>query len=214
MRFKDFLSEGVSDKEIRAKITEWRTDFKGRGYAAFGKYTIDSGMVAFSSPTLGIRDNMIEDGKLAIPFISSYNVSVLARRQNVLRTFENFPKTIFHAPDNALGDSINFNFSQNGLTSLEHFPRDIDGTVDTSMLDQLSLSKAHKHIDRLTGGWRISSHYVGPVLGVLLIKGLRAISLGSDKLELNKIINSYLQGDIMDCQEELIQLGYKDYAKL
>ena len=55
----------------------------------------------------------------------------------------------------------------------------------------------------------IESH----VLGLLKIKGLQEVRL--DDIQLTKIINKYLPlGDLLDCQEELIEAGYEEFAQL
>ena len=53
------------------------------------------------------------------------------------------------------------------------------------------------------------------MLGILLIKDLKKISF-SDNIEVQNIINKHLDGDrdILECQEELITNGLKEFAKL
>jgi hypothetical protein len=62
---------------------------------------------------------------------------------------------------------------------------------------------------------------MGPILSVLRIKGLEDfdfVNSGSKdpKRDINKIIGRHLHGDkdIIDCKEELMSAGYKEYAKL
>ena len=56
---------------------------------------------------------------------------------------------------------------------------------------------------------KISSH----VLGLLKIKGLKHVKLSNKKVE--TIINKYLpEGDILECQSELMDAGLEEYAKL
>ena len=51
------------------------------------------------------------------------------------------------------------------------------------------------------------------MLGLLLVKGLQRIYFDNNEIE--EIFNRHLQGerDILDCQEELITNGFKEYAK-
>ena len=53
------------------------------------------------------------------------------------------------------------------------------------------------------------------MLGLMLVKGLQEIEFNI-KEEIEKIFNRHLQGDkdILDCQEQLITEGFKEYAKL
>jgi hypothetical protein len=51
------------------------------------------------------------------------------------------------------------------------------------------------------------------VLGLLKIEGLMVVYLLNK--EVQAIINKYLpMGDIFKCQEELIEAGFEDYAKI
>jgi hypothetical protein len=56
----------------------------------------------------------------------------------------------------------------------------------------------------------ITSH----ILGVLLIEGCELIILDYPKV--HNIINKHLKGDrdVFACQEELIEAGFDEYAKL
>jgi hypothetical protein len=52
------------------------------------------------------------------------------------------------------------------------------------------------------------------ILGLLKVRNLKAISITDDK-KLEEIINRHLETkDIIECQEELIENGYKEFAKL
>jgi len=53
------------------------------------------------------------------------------------------------------------------------------------------------------------------MLGLLLVKGLRFIEFSNNK-PIKYIFNNHLDGerDILECQEELITKGFKEYAKL
>jgi hypothetical protein len=53
------------------------------------------------------------------------------------------------------------------------------------------------------------------MLGLMLVKGLKGIEFDNNK-EIEDIFNRHLSGerDILDCQEELITKGFKEYAKL
>lgn len=98
-----------------------------------------------------------------------------------------------------------------------------------------SLKGIHLHFTKINGsilcdGLKIKSH----VLGVIKINGVTDLSLGADwrksftgtktpnrGFELEEIIkehlpasNKYKGGDILDCQDALIEAGFDEYAKL
>ena len=225
MRLSDLLlSEATVDpteRAIRDTIKVWREEFKKHPWRkplpTVGKWTIENGKLVHTSKELLIEDFMVENGKLAIPFKSALSFSVQCN--NKLTTFENFPETMPY--DYASGQKgmfyrkLDFGVTQEGLTSLEHFPRRISGPINTYRLPNLSLSKANKHIEYLGGEWDIDSNYVGPILSLILIKGLEEVNMGPKHVKLTDIINKHLkEKDVMECQEELIQAKLKEYARL
>ena len=63
------------------------------------------------------------------------------------------------------------------------------------------------------GGNSIVSH----VIGILLVKGCKKIEL--DNKEVEKILNKYLPNtscmlSVLECQSELLDAGYEEYAEL
>lgn len=91
----------------------------------------------------------------------------------------------------------------------------------TQLRDAPWFRDAHKHINfspnesgilTIPGGVR--SH----ILGVMRIKGLKRISFfGGDgeQQQVARIVNKHLPGgNIHEVQEELIEAGFKEYAKL
>ena len=100
------------------------------------------------------------------------------------------------------------------LTSLEGAPKKVGGVFDADGNKRLtSFSGIHKHIKEIDGKFRCDSDLSGPVLGLLKIKKLQKVILKDWKLE--DILNKYLpEGDLIDCQQELIEAGYEEQAKL
>ena len=100
------------------------------------------------------------------------------------------------------------------LTSLEGAPKKVGGYFNCSGNKRLtSLAGIHKHIKEIRGEFRCDSDLSGPVLGLLKIKKLRGVRLKDNKLA--AILNKYLpEGDLIDCQQELIDAGYEEMAKL
>lgn len=146
---------------------------------------------------------------------------------NELSTLEGAPKTV---------ESF-FSCKNNRITSLKHSPLKVGAVfdADNNLITSVegitpvttavylsnnkleSLHNVHKHITMTRqahfDGNPIKSH----VLGLLLIKNLYIVSLDNDKI--NRIINSYLPNTrgneaVYECQEELIDAGYDEYAQL
>lgn len=120
------------------------------------------------------------------------------------------------APEKVYG---NFNCVENfKLASLEGAPKKILGDFDCYSTDLTSLKDIHKHIEMIDGEANFNNNEIDrEVLGVLLIKNLQSISLDAQKVE--KIINKYLPNTrgmeaVFECQEELIEAGFEEYAQL
>lgn len=148
-----------------------------------------------------------------------------------LTSLEGAPKRVhgaFQVQNNALtsmkggpeyvgGD---FDVDNNSLTSFEFSPRDIRGDYFCSSNHITSLEGIHKHIDSIDGHFiagpvsnehkaTITSH----VLGLLKIKKLQGVDINNRPVE--DILDKYLpEGDIIECQQELIEAGFDDFAKL
>ncbi len=151
---------------------------------------------------------------------------------NKLKTLEGCPDTVpgnFNAMENEL-ESLkgspskiggNCILSHNNLTSLEGITPEIgimrgDLYCDSNKLKDLK--NINKHIKSVAGKMiffdnPIKSH----VLGILLVKNCTSVEL--DNIGVEKIINKYLPNTrgreaIFDCQEELINAGFEEYAQL
>ena len=119
------------------------------------------------------------------------------------------------APSSVGGD---FSCFGNQLTSLAGAPSSVGGYFACSDNQLTSLAGIHKIIKKMDGifyatGNPIKSH----VLGLLMIPGCKEVELKNKKVE--KILNKYLPNTggnqwVMQCQTELIEAGYRDYAKL
>ena len=103
----------------------------------------------------------------------------------------------------------------NNLTSFEGAPSSVGGEFFCMNNKLKSLKGIHKHIKEINGNALlasknpISSH----ILGVFKIKGLETIQI--DNKDVQKIVNKYLsEGDILECQQELIEAGFEEYARL
>ena len=147
--------------------------------------------------------------------------------QNKLTSLEGAPKkvgghfvcdhndleSLKYAPEETGRD---FDCKFNGLTSLEGAPRKIGRHFSCEMNKLTSLKDVHKIFDEVNGIFDardnpIKSH----VLGLLLIKGITAIEISN--LQVQDILNEHLEkgrAGMLMAQEELIELGYEEFAQL
>jgi hypothetical protein len=135
---------------------------------------------------------------------------------------ETFPNGKFPVPIEKVEGS--FVCQETNMSSTENLPRDIDGNADLSRNREFaSLTEIHHRMNRVAGGkLRISERLVKErVLGLFKIKTLFELEIEADEPSLpgNKwvgIVNQHLNGSrsIPECQQELIEAGLKNYAKL
>ena len=129
---------------------------------------------------------------------------------NDLRSFKGMPNEI-------LGSCY---FGRNrSLSSWAFAPRIVGGTMGAG-LSMDSFHNIHKHVDYI--GHSINSNTATSCfLGLLFIKGLQHLSCSNQ--DVARIFNKYLKvpynygsplRDIHSCQEELIEAGLAEYAKL
>lgn len=116
------------------------------------------------------------------------------------------------------------NFKSCPITSFEGFPKEIIGNLIIKDLAINTFSGVNKHIKSITGSIDVGSHiymYHKGMMGLMLIRNLKSIK--SDPLsnfipqhEAIQIINKHLRGDRSgpDCQLELLDAGFEEYAKL
>jgi hypothetical protein len=109
----------------------------------------------------------------------------------------------------------NFSCDNNKLTSLEGAPSKVGGYFSFVHSKLTSLEGIHLRIKHIGGQANFERNPIkSHVLGLLLIDGLKKISL--DNTEVEKIINKYLRGDrdVFECQNELMDAGLDEYAQL
>ena len=119
-------------------------------------------------------------------------------------------------PTRVTGD---FSCNDNIIGTLEFCPKYIGGDFYAFRCGLTNLHNIHKHIDYVFDTFIVSRNPIkSHVLGLLKIKGLQSIRLDNEKVQ--KIINKYLAGipldkrDILGCQQDLIDAGFEEYAKL
>ena len=115
------------------------------------------------------------------------------------------------APQHVDGD---FWCNRNQLTSLEGSPKHVGGNFLCYANKLTSLEGIHEQIVEINGEANFKQNPIkSHVLGLLLIKGLKSVKF--DNKQLANVINKYLPlGDIMECQNELIDDGLEEFAQI
>lgn len=146
-------------------------------------------------------------------------------RKNQLSSLKGSPAVIkgtFDCSDNKLTslEGIpekvgNCYISGNILTSLVGAPKIINGDFGCENNKLISLKDIHKIINKINGGFHHSGNPIkSHVLGLLLIDGLNEVT---GHHNWSKILNRYLgkgRKGMLDCQNELIDMGLEEYAQL
>lgn len=193
---------------------EWIAKGNSYGMSVHGFQVDSMGSVEVQLEKFELVNEMLNpDGTFPFRLLRANTMKV---RANKLTSFKNFPEVLERTAFNSVVlDMLAPSFPH--LTSLEGFPKYCKGQVRLSRARDLSFGNVHKHIlaaDIIT----VNEFYVGPMLGFLKIENLKEIGYLYDKGNLHKaaeIINMYLpKGDIIACQEELIDNGLKDFAEL
>lgn len=116
---------------------------------------------------------------------------------------------------------------------LENLPTMVDGDVQMGVDLFNNLKGLYKHLKTVNGAFSVAngimnnystgktttSVFVGPVLGITRIKGVKSIYLGGDPrspTELQVVLNLVLNGDldVHEAQERLIDAGFAKQARL
>ncbi len=128
----------------------------------------------------------------------------------------------FHCSGNSLSDlyggpkkvGAEYYCGWNGLSSFEGIAPIIGGGVHAESNQISNLKDIHKMIKEMNGHFDLTANPVeSHILGLVKIPGVKVCSFSNPKLA--AIMNKYLPlGDMFDCQEELIENGYEEYAQL
>jgi hypothetical protein len=137
---------------------------------------------------------------------------------------DNLLTSLEHAPESVAGG---FDCENNNLTSLEFSPRKVVGPYFCGGNLFSSLEGIHKHIESIggyfIGGPSTSKHHkvqiTSHILGLLRIKGVTQVDINHPEVE--EIINKFLpmnpsdeRKNMIECQQELIEAGFDEYAQL
>lgn len=224
MKVKELL-EVISITEEDNRIRKIIQDYKeGNGKCAFKnmfpQHSVKNGKVNVRRE-IRITHCLLDDsGELILPFGDVGSMIVEAEE---LSSFKNFPEILDATMSNT---SLLFNGIYRKLKSLEGITPYCLKDVYLGGVENISYSKCDKHVKQIDGNLTINGNYKGPILSILNISDLYmidyAIPLGlmypnADNVDsVKKIVNKHLQSDrdVLECQEDLITAGYKDYAKL
>lgn len=117
-------------------------------------------------------------------------------------------------------------FISGGFSSLEGITRYVQtGQMTIESPSLTSLKDIHKHISYIHDRLDFLAPIKSNILGILKIKGIRTLGLGVEMKnypefeqcnEVFGILRKHLAKDrnILECQEELMDNGFKEYAKL
>ena len=105
------------------------------------------------------------------------------------------------------------------ITSLEGGPSYVGCDFSCVETKIKSLHNIHKEIKHIGNRMLIPDTVISHILGVMFIKGLQKIQFyyrNTEQNQVENIINKHLAGDrdIHLAQEELLEAGLKEYAKL
>ena len=214
LSFKQFLleEEMSRDETIKAMDRLSKTQDEDRPLS----WSIIGNKIRIGS-RLEIFDDCLDDeGNLFVPLGSCS--SMLIHSKNI-RSFKNFPE--FIGVKQTMGTMKVLNFTQdNKISSLEGFPQTTEGDLNLRWLSHVNFSKCNKFMETVNGTVAINDSYVGPILSFLLVKKLKTLDLAQSPsdhaLVAEQIFNKHLRGDkeILECKEELMNAGFKEYAKL
>jgi hypothetical protein len=113
-----------------------------------------------------------------------------------------------------------FTCEHNQITSLEGAPAIINGYFDCSSNKLTSLQGIHRIIKEINTEAIFKSNPIkSHILGLLRIKKLKFVTLPDELYEAQKIITKVLvldydKRDVIACQDELIDAGFDELAKL
>ena len=157
---------------------------------------------------------------------------------NALTNFIGGPKIVngtFLANNNKLTslqcapNGVGYNFfcrDNPTLVSFEGAPKFIGRSASFANCGFTSLRNVHKHFKEINGFFSVVRTPVkSHILGLFLIKGVKKFMMESqidtnvdkDRQKIEKIVNKYIQqgkAGMMECQNELIDAGYEEYAQI
>jgi hypothetical protein len=106
-----------------------------------------------------------------------------------------------------------FSCAETTISSLQGVPQSIGGSFGCYKSKILSLHNIHNHVKHIGKGL-LCGNYTTHLLGLLLIDGIIIFNIDSGG-PIDKIFNKYVgTGDIISAQDELIDAGFIEQARL
>ena len=111
-----------------------------------------------------------------------------------------------------------FGCFSNKLTSIQGAPTSVGVDFNCSDNDLTSLQGIHKILKKMNGTFYAhDNHIKSHVIGLMLVQGCKKVRLDNKQVE--EIMNKYLPNTtgnrgLLDCQGDLIDAGFGDYAEL
>jgi hypothetical protein len=113
-----------------------------------------------------------------------------------------------------------FNVNESSLTSFVGFPHYIEDVLYCSRTNITSLHGIETAVNYVGDSFFCTGRKPTHMLGLLLIRGIDRVYIGEpgnkSDYTLQRILEKYVggSGDILTCQDELIDAGYIDQARL
>lgn len=194
MKLKDLVE--VDEFRSKAQIKDWlETNYAGVRYQINPDLSVD---------ILPSGINMANSELRGFPFKFNKVYGVFYCYGNQLRSFHNFPRWI----------SGDFHTDTNPISSLEGAPEYVGRGVHIEGTRFTSLHNIHKFFKEINSYITIDRKVKSHILGLMFIKGLQGVEQDSDDAAVT-IINKHLPGgNPHEVQEELIDAGLSEYAKL
>lgn len=214
--FKQYLKEDKEEeRKIRNIVSEWRYKFKDKN-KTFGKFSIRDGKINHLGRILQIFEFMLdENGELMIPFETCNSLSIEHDACDKITSFKNFPREI----GSVFTPAFNAANSCKHITSWEGFPEKVHGNISLWGFSHIPLTNIDKFL-KYCNAIIVRGDYNGPLLSLLKIEHLAKIATwpytenAENFQKVINIIDSHVKDkNILKCQKELIQNGFKDYAK-
>lgn len=225
MKIKELFEEDYTQIEnlpLSAKIKLIR----GKGGKVPLHKVVDNELV-FAKQLIITPSYLDNKGEVIVPIAKTGQLLINASR---FSSFKNCPKqvgdygyTMGRGGTDWTG-SVVIASNNEVLTSLEGFPTEGVKGVRLGLARNIDYHNVNLHIPEVypDSMFEISSEYEGPILAFLRIKGLKRLwqwkgyAKQKPLAKAVVILNNYLASDrdILGCQEELIDAGLKEYAKL
>ena len=225
MKARELFEAKEPDPELLEKIEAIKVNYEQKNHP-IGRYKIvDNKIVHSGDKGFEVIPGALDlvSKELMVPFAQAKAFHIDATE---IVSFKNFPQKLIGHSEGVVSGLGAIIFSAHSdehlhLKELTDCPRFIYGDVSFGKMPNMSFASVDKHISVCSGHILISGTYVGPLLGFMRVQQLKkvlAFNLGGRNEELltaTKIIIGHLQGSrsILECQDELLKNGLKEFAR-